>query len=119
MLPTTQQRQLAGSLNAKARHHGDPEPRTQGGALSVTARFTGINDDVGNVVTVVQKRQPGTRGPRRSVSQALQPAIKTFDDAKTCMDIAGRNAGQGHRMRPRRRIQIAAEHTAWPTLPGC
>ena len=95
MLPTAQQRQLAGSLNAKGVITATLS-RTQGGALTVTARFTGINDDVGNVVTVTQKPNQAPAALGEDVSQALQPAIRTYDDAKACMDLRGTNAAKAN-----------------------
>ena len=58
--------------------------RGQGGAHIITARLTGQGDDVGNVVKISQGASPSALGV--AAVDALQPAIRSWPDARACMD---------------------------------
>ena len=78
-------RQLATSLQARYMV-ASTLSRMDGGRFQITSRWAGLNDDAGNVVTVVQ--QPGQKLDQlgNAVATALAPAVKATADAKACVD---------------------------------
>jgi tetratricopeptide (TPR) repeat protein len=58
----------------------------QGKGYTVTARVHGVNDDAGNVVTVAQSQGENPQAFGKRVSEALEPAVESLDDAKACID---------------------------------
>jgi predicted Zn-dependent protease len=52
----------------------------------VTSRLAGLNDDAGNVVVVSQGASQKLDEMGGSVADALQPAVKSFNDARACVD---------------------------------
>jgi tetratricopeptide (TPR) repeat protein len=57
-----------------------------GGRYTVTARLTGVNDDAGNVVTLTQNPGETPEAFGKRLVDALEPAIKSINDAKACID---------------------------------
>jgi tetratricopeptide (TPR) repeat protein len=57
-----------------------------GGRPTITARFIGVNDDAGNVVSVPQPQGQTPEDFGKKVAQALEPAVKSWPDAKECVD---------------------------------
>src|SRR5688500_5339532 len=59
--------------------------KSANGQWSMIARLAGTNDDAGNTVRIApQGNTPQTLGT--SAVEALQPALKSLDDARSCMD---------------------------------
>ena len=58
----------------------------KGGPNSVTARFIGVNDDAGNVVTLTQQGGQSLEDFGKKLARSLQPAVKALPDAKACID---------------------------------
>ncbi|HUR92978.1 MAG TPA: hypothetical protein VMY76_00240 [Gemmatimonadales bacterium] len=58
----------------------------EGGRYAVTARLIGVNDDAGNVVTLVQNANETPEAFGKRLASALQPAVKSLADAKSCVD---------------------------------
>jgi tetratricopeptide (TPR) repeat protein len=58
----------------------------EGNRYSVTARLSGVNDDAGNVVTLTQNAGESTEAFGKRLASALEPAVKTLDDAKACIE---------------------------------
>jgi tetratricopeptide (TPR) repeat protein len=90
MLPPAQQKQLAASLTAKALVTSTLA-RGPNGVLQLSARFTGINDDVGDVVNATQKPGQAAKAMGDEAGQALQLAVKSYPEARNCMDLRGTN----------------------------
>jgi len=59
----------------------------EGGRYTVTARLIGVNDDAGNVVTLTQKEGETPEAFGKRLAAALQPAVKSLADAKSCIDL--------------------------------
>jgi tetratricopeptide (TPR) repeat protein len=57
-----------------------------GGPTTVTARFIGVNDDAGNVVTLTQQQGQSLEDFGKKMSRSLEPAVKSLPDAKACID---------------------------------
>jgi tetratricopeptide (TPR) repeat protein len=57
-----------------------------GGRYTVTARLTGVNDDAGNVVTLTQNANESPEDFGKRLAKALEPAVKSLDEAKSCID---------------------------------
>ena len=57
-----------------------------GGRYVVTARLTGVNDDAGNVVTLAQNANETPDAFGKRLATALQPAVKSLADAKSCVE---------------------------------
>ncbi len=56
------------------------------GNRSIVARLTGTNDDVGNVVKVTQAPGQPIEDLGAKAADAMQSALKSLTDARTCMD---------------------------------
>ncbi len=78
-------RAFAQSLNARATVFStlskDRENR-----YTVTARLAGVNDDAGNVVTVVQGAGRTSADLGGQVAEGFGPAMKSWNDARACVD---------------------------------
>ena len=57
-----------------------------GDRTAVTARFIGVNDDAGNVVTLTQQQGQSLDDFGKKLADALLPAVKSLPDAKSCID---------------------------------
>jgi tetratricopeptide (TPR) repeat protein len=57
-----------------------------GGPTTVTARFIGVNDDAGNVVTLTQQQGQSLEDFGKKLARSLDPAVKSLPDAKACID---------------------------------
>jgi tetratricopeptide (TPR) repeat protein len=57
-----------------------------GGRTAVTARLIGVNDDAGNVVSLTQPQGQSQDEFGKKIAEALQPAVKSLPDAKSCID---------------------------------
>jgi tetratricopeptide (TPR) repeat protein len=81
------QRSLAQSLNARvmvtSSLNHDP-----GGKYTVTARLAGLNDDAGHVVSLTQPAGLVLPDLGSKVAEGFQPALKSWADAKGCVDQA-------------------------------
>jgi tetratricopeptide (TPR) repeat protein len=60
--------------------------KAEGGRFTVTARMAGVNDDAGNVVTLVQNPNETPEAFGKRLSEALAPAVKSLADAKSCVE---------------------------------
>jgi tetratricopeptide (TPR) repeat protein len=60
--------------------------KAEGGRYTVTARLIGVNDDAGNVVTLTQNAGESPDAFGKRLAAALQPAVKSIEDAKACID---------------------------------
>jgi tetratricopeptide (TPR) repeat protein len=60
--------------------------KADGGRTAVTARLIGVNDDAGNVVTLTQQQGQSYEAFGQALAKALEPAIKSLPDAKSCVD---------------------------------
>jgi tetratricopeptide (TPR) repeat protein len=60
--------------------------KAEGGRFAVTARLAGVNDDAGNVVTLDQNASETPEAFGKRLAQALEPAVKSLADAKSCID---------------------------------
>jgi len=58
----------------------------ESGRYAVTARLVGVNDDAGNVVTLTQNANETPEAFGQRLAKALQPAVKSLADAKSCVD---------------------------------
>jgi len=58
----------------------------EGNRFTVTARLAGVNDDAGNVVTLTQNAGESPQDFGKRLVSALEPAVKTLDEAKACID---------------------------------
>ncbi|MEO7987811.1 MAG: hypothetical protein ABI766_14885, partial [Gemmatimonadales bacterium] len=58
----------------------------EGGRYTVTARLTGVNDDAGNVVSLTQNAGETLEDFGKRIVDALEPAVKSINDAKACID---------------------------------
>ncbi len=58
----------------------------EGNRYTVTARLSGVNDDAGNVVTLTQNAGEAPQDFGKRLASALEPAVKTMDEAKACID---------------------------------
>ncbi len=58
----------------------------QGGRYSVTARVLGVNDDAGNVATLVQQQGESPQAFGKRIAEALEPMVKSLPDAKSCLE---------------------------------
>jgi predicted Zn-dependent protease len=85
ILASTVQKQFGNALQAKALV-ASTLSKDPSGRFSVTSRLAGLNDDAGNVVVVTQAASQKLDEVGGSVADALQPAIKSFNDSRTCMD---------------------------------
>ncbi len=85
ILASTVQKQFGNALQAKALV-ASTLSKDQSGRFSVTSRLAGLNDDAGNVVVVTQGASQKLDEVGGSVADALQPAVKSFNDARACMD---------------------------------
>ena len=54
--------------------------------FNVTARVTGTNDDAGNVATLTQNPGESPQAFGKRIAQALEPAVETMDEAKSCIE---------------------------------
>jgi tetratricopeptide (TPR) repeat protein len=57
-----------------------------GGPTTVTARFIGVNDDAGNVVTLTQQQGQSLEDFGKKLAHSLDPAVKSLPDARACID---------------------------------
>jgi tetratricopeptide (TPR) repeat protein len=78
-------RAFAQSLNARATVFSSLS-KDKGNTYTITARLSGMNDDAGNVVTVVQAagQVPPDLGSR--VADGFTSAMKSWNDARACVD---------------------------------
>jgi predicted Zn-dependent protease len=60
--------------------------KDQNGHYTLTARMGALNDDAGNVVVVNQSPSQKLEDLGAAVADALQPAVKSFNDARACAD---------------------------------
>jgi tetratricopeptide (TPR) repeat protein len=60
--------------------------KADGGRTAVTARLIGVNDDAGNVVTLTQQQGQSYEAFGNAIAKALEPAVKSLPDAKSCVD---------------------------------
>jgi tetratricopeptide (TPR) repeat protein len=58
----------------------------QGNRYNVTVRIAGTNDDAGNVVTLAQKQGENPQAFGKRLAEALEPMVKSLDDAKACIE---------------------------------
>ena len=58
----------------------------QGGRYGVTARVLGVNDDAGNVATLVQQQGESPQAFGKRTAEALEPMVKSLPDAKSCVE---------------------------------
>lgn len=85
ILASTVQKQFGNALQARALVSSTLS-KDQSGRFSVTSRLAGLNDDAGNVVVVNQAASQKLDEMGGSVADALQPAVKSFNDARACVD---------------------------------
>ncbi|HEY7028562.1 MAG TPA: hypothetical protein VH438_13180 [Gemmatimonadales bacterium] len=85
ILASTVQKQFGNALQAKALV-GSSLSKDQSGRYSVTSRLAGINDDAGSVVVVTQGPSQKLDEVGGAVADALTPAVKSFNDARACID---------------------------------
>ncbi len=57
-----------------------------GGRYTVTARVRGVSDDAGNVVSLTQNAGETAEAFGKRLVDALEPAVKSLADAKSCID---------------------------------
>lgn len=60
--------------------------KADNGRPTVTARLIGVNDDAGNVVTLAQDPGQSAESFGKEIAKALEPAVKSLPDAKSCID---------------------------------
>lgn len=87
ILAPASQRQLAQSLNARILV-ATTMTKDAGGKTVVTARFAGLNDEAGYVVTGSQAAGQTTQALGDKLGTGFAPVIKTWADAKGCVDQA-------------------------------
>jgi len=85
ILASTVQKQFGNALQARALV-SSTLGKDQSGRFSVTSRLAGLNDDAGNVVVVTQGPSQKLDEVGGAVADALQPAVKSFNDARACVD---------------------------------
>jgi tetratricopeptide (TPR) repeat protein len=64
------------------------------GSRTIVARLSGTNDDAGNVVRVAQGGAEPVENLGVKAADALQPALRSLADARTCMDQRVTNKGK-------------------------
>ncbi len=87
ILAALPQRSLAQSLNARVMVTS-ALTRDASGKYTVTSRLAGLNDDAGNVVTAAQAAGQPLPDLGGRIAESFQPALKTWADAKACVDQA-------------------------------
>ncbi|MEO6055492.1 MAG: hypothetical protein ABIQ49_01505 [Gemmatimonadales bacterium] len=60
--------------------------KAEGGRYAVTARLIGVSDDAGNVITLTQNANETPAAFGKRLAQALEPAVKSLAEAKSCID---------------------------------
>lgn len=60
--------------------------KVEGGRYAVTARLIGVSDDAGNVITLTQNANETPAAFGKRLAQALEPAVKSLAEAKSCLD---------------------------------
>ncbi len=60
--------------------------KVPGNRYAVTARLAGVNDDAGNVISLAQANGQSLTDLGKKVADALQPAVKSLDEARGCVD---------------------------------
>lgn len=60
--------------------------KVEGGRYAVTARLIGVSDDAGNVITLTQNANETPAAFGKRLAQALEPAVKSLAEAKSCID---------------------------------
>ena len=61
--------------------------KVEGGRYTLVARISGLNDDAGNVVSATQETGQKLDETGGKAGELLGPAIKSYKDAKGCMDL--------------------------------
>jgi tetratricopeptide (TPR) repeat protein len=79
------QRQFASSVNARVLLATNLA-HSQAGAVTVTARLIGLNDDAGTVVVATRGSGQSLEAFGNSIADQLQPVVKAAKDAKACVD---------------------------------
>jgi tetratricopeptide (TPR) repeat protein len=82
------QKTFAASLQARTLVASTLAKEKDGGRYTLTARFSGLNDDAGNVVSLVQSAGQKPEDLGAAVADGLEPAVKSFNDARACTDQA-------------------------------
>jgi tetratricopeptide (TPR) repeat protein len=81
------QRNLAQSLNARVLV-ATILTKDAGGKMVVTARFAGLNDEAGYVITQTQAAGQSPQDLGDKIGSGFAPVIKSWDQAKGCVDQA-------------------------------
>jgi tetratricopeptide (TPR) repeat protein len=87
ILSPASQRQLAQSLNARVLV-ATTMTKDAGGKTVVTARFAGLNDEAGFVVSQTQAAGQSPQDLGDKIGAGFSPVIKVYSDAKACVDQA-------------------------------
>ncbi len=101
-------RSLAQSLTARAMIVSTLT-RDAGGKFTVTARLAGLNDEAGNVVVLTQGAGQALPELGSKAAEGFQPAIKSWADAKACVDQA-KSAPEKAAQAARKAIAVLPNH---------
>ncbi len=101
-------RSLAQSLTARALVTSSMT-RDAGGRYTITSRMAGLNDDAGNVVVMTQAAGQSLADLGGKVADGFQPAVKSWDDAKACVDQS-KNAPEKAVQSAKKAIAVLPDH---------